>query len=328
MVSVIIPTYKGARYLPRAVDSALQQGVPLEVIVVDDNPPESPARAETEQAMARYSGDSRVVYLRHERNKNGSAARNTGLRAAKGDTIAFLDDDDFFTPERLKQCLAALEESGAGLAWSDVLLVKDGIFCGYVHADKNGNLFVPLFTDENLFGTGSNIVVRKAQVDRSGGFDESLPRHQDFEFLLRLFAGGCTAVCVRSCLAVKAMNGVNNQVPYEKLRDIKYQLFREFDAQLQALPAAERQQILAMQHRELLHLAIVNGSSQGVAEQKRALAELGVRQSQKERLKEALLRLDKKHLMKRALWRLRGRSAVQQAAGVLPWVQQHMAQYE
>ena len=101
LVSVIIPTYRGADKICRAVDSVLSQTyTDIEVIVVDDNGKGSDAQKLTEQAMLRYKDDSRVKYIAHPVNKNGSAARNTGIAASKGSLIAFLDDDDVFLPQK------------------------------------------------------------------------------------------------------------------------------------------------------------------------------------------------------------------------------------
>jgi glycosyltransferase involved in cell wall biosynthesis len=88
-VSAVIPTYRRADVVGRAVRSALAQTVsPLEVIVVDDEPSEA-ARV----AVASVD-DDRVRYVAHERNRGLSAARNTALARAQGEFVAFLDDDD------------------------------------------------------------------------------------------------------------------------------------------------------------------------------------------------------------------------------------------
>lgn len=95
LVSVIIPTYGRPAFLAEAVDSVLQQSYPqFEVLVIDDGWPE-PVRLAV--------SDPRVTLLRHERNLGPAAARNTGLRHARGEFVAFLDDDDRFTPDRLER---------------------------------------------------------------------------------------------------------------------------------------------------------------------------------------------------------------------------------
>ena len=99
LVSVIITTCNGDYKLVRAVDSVLMQTYNnIEIIVVDDNGNGTASRIETEKMMEKFSNTERVIYLKHEQNKNGSAARNTGIRTAKGKYVAFLDDDDVFNP--------------------------------------------------------------------------------------------------------------------------------------------------------------------------------------------------------------------------------------
>ena len=83
LVSVIIPTYGGNESLKRALDSVLYQDYsPFEVIVVDDNNPGTEQRMKTESIMDAYKDNKKVIYIRHRKNRNGSAARNTGANAA------------------------------------------------------------------------------------------------------------------------------------------------------------------------------------------------------------------------------------------------------
>ena len=80
MVSVIIPTYKRADYLTRAIDSVLNQTYNnIEIIVVDDNNSNSTDRKNTESIMQKYNENSKIKYIKHSKNMNGSAARNTGV---------------------------------------------------------------------------------------------------------------------------------------------------------------------------------------------------------------------------------------------------------
>lgn len=94
--SVIIPAYKGASFIGQAIRSALDQTYSnLELIVVDDASPD-----QTGEVVQRFK-DRRVIYIRHEKNQGVVEARNSGLRFATGDLIAFLDQDDYFHPEKL-----------------------------------------------------------------------------------------------------------------------------------------------------------------------------------------------------------------------------------
>ena len=90
LVSVIIPTYGGAEYLSRCVDSVLAQTYAnIEIIVVDDNGLNTPKQKETASVMSKYSSLKNVKYVCHEVNINGSAARNTGVKNSDGEYIAF-----------------------------------------------------------------------------------------------------------------------------------------------------------------------------------------------------------------------------------------------
>lgn len=115
-VSVVIPTYDRAAVLPRAIDSVLGQTVEdLELLVVDDG---STDRAP--DVVAGYA-DDRVRCLRHEQNRGASAARNSGIEAASGDYVAFLDSDDEWLAGKLETQLAVLEAAScraASRSWS------------------------------------------------------------------------------------------------------------------------------------------------------------------------------------------------------------------
>ena len=104
MISIIIPTYNQRGFLIDTINSALSQSYQdIEVIVVDDNNPDTDARAKTEQLMAVYADNPKVRYLKHEHNKNGSAARNTGLAHAEGKFIVFVDGDDYVSASYLQE---------------------------------------------------------------------------------------------------------------------------------------------------------------------------------------------------------------------------------
>lgn len=188
-VSIIIPTYKRSVAICRAVDSVLNQTLKnIEIIVVDDNGINSEAGRLTAKAMEKYASVPQVIYLQHEVNKNGSAARNTGIRRAKGEYISFLDDDDAYLPERLQRMcekMDALDES-----WG-------ACYTGYVKHQANGTdqyssekvegyIFSQALMRSFYIGTGSNLFFRRNVIDDIGLFDESFKRNQDLEYLVRV----------------------------------------------------------------------------------------------------------------------------------------------
>lgn len=110
LVSVIMPAYRCAGTIGAAIDSALAQEVPLEVIVVNDRSPD-----DLEQVLSAYREDERVVCVTNEENMGAAQSRNRGVSLARGKYVAFLDSDDLWTPGKLAAQLAALEKGGCVL---------------------------------------------------------------------------------------------------------------------------------------------------------------------------------------------------------------------
>jgi glycosyltransferase involved in cell wall biosynthesis len=102
-VSVIIPTYNRANYICEAIDSILAQTyADYEIIVVDDGSTDG-----TRQALQRWIDDGTICYY-YQENRGESAARNHGIRKARGQYIAFLDSDDLFLPTKFEKQVACL----------------------------------------------------------------------------------------------------------------------------------------------------------------------------------------------------------------------------
>lgn len=189
LVSVVIPTYKRPDKLDVAINSALQQTYPhVEVIVVDDNDPDTEGRKLTEEKMTQFDNEPRVSYIKHEHNKNGSAARNTGAMAANGEYIAFLDDDDEFLPHKIESQLNTLEgrDKEWACCYSRYATRKPGKKIVESHECREGNLYLEALMREFHIASGSNLLVKKTAFLDINGFDESFIRNQDIEFLTRL----------------------------------------------------------------------------------------------------------------------------------------------
>lgn len=102
LVSIIIPTYKRATMLHRAIASVLEQTYHnIEVLVVSDNEPNDEFTAKARETVESFN-DSRVKLITQERHINGAVARNVGIKASKGEYITFLDDDDFLIKIKLR----------------------------------------------------------------------------------------------------------------------------------------------------------------------------------------------------------------------------------
>jgi len=185
-VSVIIPTYNRAHLISRAIKSVLNQTYQdFEVIVVDDGSTDN-----TEEVIKEFQKkDERIKYVRHEKNKGGSAARNTGIKAAKGKYIAFLDSDDEWLPEKLEKQMKVFENAPAkvGVVYTGFWRIENNkkiyIPSSWVKK-KEGNIHKELLKG-NFIGLPT-VLVRKECFKKAEMFDEKLPRLQDWELVIRL----------------------------------------------------------------------------------------------------------------------------------------------
>lgn len=188
IVSVIIPSFGGGKYLNRAVDSVLNQTYKhIEVIVVDDNGRGTDNQIKTEKYMQKYEGDPRVIYICHEENRNGAAARNTGVKHASGSYISLLDDDDIFYENNIETQIAVLSKlpSDYALTYCSHDTYKGEKKISEKHVKKSGMVMYEVFMHSVTIGS-SSILIRRAVWDELNGFDESFFRHQDWEFTARV----------------------------------------------------------------------------------------------------------------------------------------------
>lgn len=187
-VSVVLPTYRRPDLLPRAARSVEAQTLEdWELIVVDDNDPDSPERKETQSVMKQLMADPRITYIEHDKNRGGSAARNTGIRAATAPYVAFLDDDDSWYPSKLDVQVDHIEKCGDRTAL---------VYCSFKHVSKDGSFrikrpkpdghTIPALLTRNDVGTTSAVVCRREALLEVGGFDETLASRQDIDLYLRL----------------------------------------------------------------------------------------------------------------------------------------------
>lgn len=184
LVSVIIPTYNRAALLTRSIKSVLNQSFQdTEIIIVDD------ASTDSTEAIVRGLADPRIVYLKHETNRGGSAARNTGIKAACADLVAFQDSDDEWLPDKLAKQMDLLADAPAAVGvvytgfWRINGETKEYIPGPTVKATQ-GNIHQELLTEN--FVTTQAVLVKKECFQTAGLFDESLPRFQDWELFLRI----------------------------------------------------------------------------------------------------------------------------------------------
>ncbi|MCI5718101.1 MAG: glycosyltransferase family 2 protein [Alistipes sp.] len=242
LVSVIVPTYSRPINLLRAINSILHQTYKnIEIIVVDDNGIGSKEQLETQNVLSEYIKNKKITYIPHEVNLNGSAARNTGLKFAKGKYIAFLDDDDQFVDKKIEiQVLAlkSLDESWGGCYCNTNLVGKLNItLCN----EKSGNLAEDLLLGNVRFNT-SSLLLRKEVFDNLNGFDVSFERHQDWEFMMRYFRRYKIFLPTSLPLLNKFSSRMSssNLPNSEKLILIKEKFLNTFESDIRALENANK----------------------------------------------------------------------------------------
>jgi glycosyltransferase involved in cell wall biosynthesis/GR25 family glycosyltransferase involved in LPS biosynthesis len=204
--TVVIPTYKRPEHLERAALSAIDQDYEdVEVIIVNDNGVSSAFSVETRKVVDRLRAirpQANLTYIEHQQNRNGAAARNTGLFASSGEYVMFLDDDDEYLPGRISRCVAALQAATKDIG---------AVYCGYLGWNSPTN-------DENRYPEGNlqehllkldykrhylhtnTTTYRRSVLLSLNGFDETFRRHQDLELNTRFFQRHKVAA-VRQALA-------------------------------------------------------------------------------------------------------------------------------
>jgi glycosyltransferase involved in cell wall biosynthesis len=206
-VSVVVPTRNRSDLLAVTLRSVLRQrDVDLDVVVVDE------ASTDDTAGMLAALGDSRVRSIRHQTPQGVSTARNHGVAEARGEWVAFTDDDDLWAPDKLARQLQAAEATGRDWVYAGSVNITDGF--RIVHG-------VPPLSPEEVAaalphynavpGGGSNVVVRRDTLQRVGPFDVRLLNTEDWEMWIRLAQAGPPA-WVRSPLVARRVHPSNSSL--------------------------------------------------------------------------------------------------------------------
>jgi glycosyltransferase involved in cell wall biosynthesis len=194
VVSVIIPTFKRSKYLERAIESVLHQTyVNFEIIVVDDNDPNSRYRKDTEKKMEKYSDKNNVKYIKNQSNLGGALARNEGIYNASGNFITFLDDDDIYLPKKIELQLKHLLENGLDLSFTDVRFHNTND----ILVDYREHNYIKNLTNEELLKQHimhhltptATYMFKKESIIGIGGFDDA-QMGQEFMLMLKAIERG------------------------------------------------------------------------------------------------------------------------------------------
>lgn len=185
LVSVIIPSFNRPDLLAEALNSVLSQTYEhYEIIIVND------AGVDVEDVISLLNKDEKIVYLKHKKNMGLPAARNTGIRAAKGKYISYLDDDDIYYSQHLEILVKHLENSDCKVAYTNSYHV-DQCFIKDRYVTTRKTLRYNFDFDRNKLLVENyipiiNVMHSNSIIKKSGLFDESLSVYEDWDLLIRL----------------------------------------------------------------------------------------------------------------------------------------------
>lgn len=260
LVSVIMPTYRRSDMLDRAIESVLNQSYEhLELLLVNDNIPNDEYSQELFQRVKKYENDFRFKLILQEQHINGAVARNVGIKQAKGEYIAFLDDDDWWEKDKIKlqvETLKGLNDEWGGASCCYSFVNKDNKIIGRSLAYKDGYIYkdiLNLITDV----TTCSLLLRHTALDEAGYFDENLLRHQDFQLLVN-FTSKYKLKLVEEYLLNIDVSDAQNRPDGKKLLEHKKKFFVSVSPVLARLSKGERRCVKCMHNFEVGYVFLKN----------------------------------------------------------------------
>jgi glycosyltransferase involved in cell wall biosynthesis len=211
-VTVVIPAYNASEFLAETLKSVLQQTfTDFEIIVVDDG-----SKDNTTDIVHSFSQQDSRVKLISQKNQGVSIARNTGIKNAQGEFIAFLDADDLWLPHKLALHIQHLNNNpNLGMSFARVEFMSfDGKLTGQRSSSRLKNITLQHLYEENLAVTPSNTVFRRAILEKIGGFDSDLSGFADAELFLRVGYQGCEVEGISQVLVLyrASTGGMSSQL--------------------------------------------------------------------------------------------------------------------
>jgi glycosyltransferase involved in cell wall biosynthesis len=221
-ITVVIPIYNRAKYFKRTLDSVVHQSYQnLEIIIIDDY---SSDINELEKVLNEYS-DNRIKLFKNMKNMNGAYSRNVGIKNASGKYVAFMDSDDTWELNKLERQIKIAETLNGNFLVTCKSKVIRRRFSEILPAkciDKNEKVSDFLFSNNGYIPTPS--IFLPATLAKKNLFNESLRRHQDYDFLLKLESINTKIYTIDEVL----VNVYANHVETSEKRGANYKLSENF----------------------------------------------------------------------------------------------------
>ncbi len=186
LISIILPTYNHAKFLKKAIKSVIKQSyVHWELIIIDNNSTDG-----TFELVNSFL-DHRIRYIKIHNNGIIAASRNAGISLSSGSWIAFLDSDDWWTPDKLIECTMRINKVNPDLIYHDLFLVDKPNQNNFKKFARSRNLYTPIYEDLLLHGNGilnSSVLLRKELLTDIGllSCDKEKITWEDYDCWLRL----------------------------------------------------------------------------------------------------------------------------------------------
>lgn len=207
LVSVVIPVYNRSHLISRTLNSVLNQTHKrLEVIIVDDCSNDS---SELVKEIEKFS-DLNIKYIRHEVNKHGGASRNTGIDAASGEYIAFLDSDDAWMPEKIQDCIVEIIKNKVDFVFGQLNVLKENKVLPTRGLNSGERLSDYILLNGGTIQTSAIFI--KSDVAKKVRFDDNLKRFQDYDFVVSLEKNGADCHFINRCHAVMYDDDQGNRI--------------------------------------------------------------------------------------------------------------------
>lgn len=260
LVSVVIPTYKRFDTLSRAIKSVEYQTYKdIEILVVDDNEPGDKYSCGVSRMISELAFPN-LKLVTQEKHINGAAARDAGIRASKGEYIAFLDDDDLWLPEKIEKEIEFIRTlpNEVGAVSNRKVFYNDGKISHiseYWQSDVNQNFKV---ISKQLNIQTCTLLIKRVCLDETGYFDPNLRRHQEVQ-LMGFFTKKYRVEFLNDILTVIDSTDVMNRPNYEKLIEFKKDYFNSIKPVLNSYSEHKRKLVYAHNMTEVAYALYRDG---------------------------------------------------------------------
>ncbi|MEY3866720.1 MAG: hypothetical protein RLZZ338_611 [Cyanobacteriota bacterium] len=249
LVSVIIPTKNRPEMLSQAIQSVFNQTfTELEIIVVNDG------GVDVQSVISRLNTRGNIVYKKHDRPLERSAARNTGIRSARGKYIAYLDDDDNYYPNHIETLVKFLENSEYKIAYTDAVMAQQEKQNGeYVTVHRSVPYSLDFDKDKILVSNCTPnlcLMHEKSCLDEVGLFDETLSTHEDWDLIIRLSRKFDIAhIKETTCEFTQRNDGTNTssqkRADFTRTREIIFKKYRQYAEANPTILEAQKEAFIA-----------------------------------------------------------------------------------